>query len=513
MGGRHLTGGSCLDQACTREWVAAISGRQRAIARYLVSEVLERQSRPVQTFLLETSVLPRLSDGLCRALTGRSDSGRLLARLSRDNVFISSLDDKGEWYRYHHLFAELLNDELRRRDRSRLPELHRRAAAWSEEQGDLEGAVHHWLAAGEVAKAGEKTSSWSFPYSSQGWAETVRRWIELFTDEQIRSNVPLALTARWVALMTGDPGAVRRWTGPAMAVHAGDSPIPYGDGSERAFQASLRALAPDGVTAMREDAESAAQLAAACHPAWRAAIDVTLGAARWLSGDGSGAEKVLRQAIKDGYPLNTIAELAALGYSPFSWPTRDAGRRREQRQLEPGGDSMSPSSGVSRCHCLWSRLRKTVFSLIVGHRRRKMEWTRSRGAFRSAGWTAWMGLVMTVTVAQAALDRGDLSAAEHRTATGMATLRTWPDAGILRDRLERVRRAVQEQRLAGSLTPMEQRVLDLLATHLALTEIAGKLFVSPNTMKTHVSSLYRKLNVHSRTEAVERARELGFLKS
>lgn len=501
------------DRPCTPEWLAGIRGNQRDIARYLTTEVLERQTRSVRSFLLQTSLLDCLSAGLCRAVTGRDDAGATLTRLARNNVFLASLDDGGEWYRYHHLFAELLRSELERRDGARLPELHGRAAAWCEDHGRLEEAVRHWLGAGEVDKAATIVCRAHTLYSGQGQIETIRRWLELFSDEQILSNVPLTLTAGWVASMTGDTRTGRLWGSAALSEQVDDSLMPDGTATQRAWQATLRAgVGPDGVTRMRKDAELAATLLVGSHPTWRAGTNTILGIARWLSGDGLGAQTAFQRAIEEGSTFNVIAELGARGY--LALLLADEGRWAEARaHVEQAGQRLAESEmgligpmlvvPVAEARMLAHRGAPAVEGQVEA----------VAAALAHVSTPNWLAVAMAVALAETALDRGDLTAVERWIVSGMATLRTWPDAGILLTRLESLRQAVEERRLAGHLTPAERRVLELLATHLPETEIAQRLHVSQNTLKTEVRGLFRKLDVHSRSDAVERARQIGLLKS
>ena len=133
------------------EWLPGVRGDQRAIAGYLLGEVLERQPTDLQRFLLETAILDELTAPLCAAVTGRADAGAVLTRLARENLFVSALDDRDERYRYHHLFADLLRSRLERLEPERPPLLHRLAAAWCEAHDEPEPAIRHYLAAGDVA--------------------------------------------------------------------------------------------------------------------------------------------------------------------------------------------------------------------------------------------------------------------------------------------------------------------------------------------------------------------------
>jgi LuxR family maltose regulon positive regulatory protein len=500
------------DRDSTADWLAGVRGDQRDIARYLTTEVLERQSRSVRAFLLQTSILERLSADLCRAVTGRDDAGRTLARLARDNVFLAALDEGGVWYRYHQLFAELLRSELERRDGARVPELHAAAAVWCEDHGQPEEAVRHWLAAGEVTRAATIVCRMYTVLSGQGQIQTIRRWLELFSDEQLLSSVPLTLTAGWVASMTGGSRAGRLWSSAALSERVDDSPMPDGAGSLRASQAALRAgVGADGVTRMREDAELAASLMADNHPTWRAGTGTMLGVSRWLSGDNAGAYAAFDKAVEDGDPLNVVAVVGALGYR--SLVLADEGHWAEAQGF----------ADMARQKFTESELALIGPTLIVplaegralayrGAPAVDAQVEAVQDALGRLGLPKWFALTAAVVLAEIALDRGDIPQVVRWTESGMMMLRSWPDAGILRGRLERLRRAVEELRLAGPLTPRERRALELLATHLTMPEIARDLSVSHNTLKTHVRDLFRKLEVHSRTEAVSRAREIGLLK-
>ena len=153
-------------------------GDQRAIAGYLLDEVLERQPGDLQRFLLETSILDELTAPLCAAVTGRADAGAVLARLARENLFVSALDDRDERYRYHHLFADLLRSRLERLEPERPPQLHRLAAAWFEAHDEPEPAIRHYLAAGDVAATVGLTEATVDTMLNNNLAESARRLVE-----------------------------------------------------------------------------------------------------------------------------------------------------------------------------------------------------------------------------------------------------------------------------------------------------------------------------------------------
>ena len=131
--------------------MAAFTGSHRFVLDFLAEEVLERQSEQVRRFLLETSVLERLSGDLCDAVTGRPGSQALLEQAERAGLFLVPLDEVRGWWRYHHLFADLLRARLQQEQPGGIAQLHRHAAAWHEEHGLADDAIRHAVAAGEMA--------------------------------------------------------------------------------------------------------------------------------------------------------------------------------------------------------------------------------------------------------------------------------------------------------------------------------------------------------------------------
>ncbi|HLX57356.1 MAG TPA: AAA family ATPase, partial [Ktedonobacteraceae bacterium] len=137
------------------EFIRAFAGDHRYIVDYLVEEVLQRQPEPVRRFLLQTSILDRLHGPLCDAVTGQEEGNARLEALERGNFFVVPLDDTRHWYRYHHLFAEVLSAHLRAEQSDQLATLHRRASAWYEQHGSVADAIRHALAAEDFARAAD----------------------------------------------------------------------------------------------------------------------------------------------------------------------------------------------------------------------------------------------------------------------------------------------------------------------------------------------------------------------
>ena len=174
-------------------FVAEFSGTDRAIAEYLMAEMLERQPRDVQRMLLRTSLVDRLNGELADLLTGRSGSERMLLGLEDANAFVVSLDAQRMWFRYHHLLADFLRLELRRTSADEVPDLHRRAARWFADHGEVVGAVRHTLAAGDRADAARLVADRSFRWVLDGEAGTIAEVLQAFPEGASAEHPDLAL--------------------------------------------------------------------------------------------------------------------------------------------------------------------------------------------------------------------------------------------------------------------------------------------------------------------------------
>jgi len=166
-------------------FIAGFAGDDRYIVDYLVEEVLHRQPEEVRSFLLDTSILDRLTGPLCDAVTGQSGGKAMLEALDRANLFLVPLDDRRQWYRYHHLFADVLMARLKDEQPDRVPELHRRASDWYEHNGDRSEAIRHALAGEDFDRAASLIES-AVPALRQGHQEvTALRWLRALPDEVI----------------------------------------------------------------------------------------------------------------------------------------------------------------------------------------------------------------------------------------------------------------------------------------------------------------------------------------
>jgi LuxR family maltose regulon positive regulatory protein len=181
-------------------FIAGFAGDDRYIVDYLAEEVLQRQPEQLRSFLLQTSILSRLSGSLCEAVTDQRGGKAMLEALDRGNLFLVPLDDRRQWYRYHHLFADVLQARLLDEQPDALPVLHRRASDWYERDGDRSEAVGHALAGKDFERAAELVEL-AVPALHQGRQDaTLRRWLESLPDEAIRVR-PVLSTAYVGALL------------------------------------------------------------------------------------------------------------------------------------------------------------------------------------------------------------------------------------------------------------------------------------------------------------------------
>jgi LuxR family transcriptional regulator, maltose regulon positive regulatory protein len=211
--GLQLAGLSLRGQADVAGFVAAFTGSHRHVLDYLAEEVLERQGEEVHAFLLQTSVLERLSGPLCDAVTGHTGSQALLEQVEREGLFLVPLDEVRGWWRYHHLFADLLRARLRGEQPGRVAQLHRNAATWYQEHGLSDDAINHAAAGGEMTRAARLIEqNFDEVYYLRGEAATIQRWLSALPADLVRSRPRLLLAQAFLA--TGRSGRVDCSTSP-----------------------------------------------------------------------------------------------------------------------------------------------------------------------------------------------------------------------------------------------------------------------------------------------------------
>jgi LuxR family maltose regulon positive regulatory protein len=183
-------------------FIQAFTGSHIYIAEYLVDEVLKQQTEEMQAFLLQTAILDRLNRSLCEAVTGCQDGQGKLNVLQRSNIFISPLDDEGRWFRYHHLFADLLKARLQSsRSNAEIDTLHQRAFRWYEQNGMVAEAIEHGLTAADYANVVRVAESAALPMIVQAHVRTVEGWLQAIPPAYIEKSPKINLAYAWMNLL------------------------------------------------------------------------------------------------------------------------------------------------------------------------------------------------------------------------------------------------------------------------------------------------------------------------
>lgn len=207
----HLAALSMQGRSDLPAFVAAFTGSHRFVLDYLSEEVLHQQPQDIQDFLLQTSLLERLNASLCDAVTGRDDGQKTLEYLERANLFLVALDDERRWYRYHHLFAEVLQNRLRHARLDQIPELHRRASHWLAQNGFIYDAVKHLLSAKDSTLAATMMAAAAPALAVRGEVATLRTWLELLPADVTQQHLTLSLHQIWIATLDNAPDRADVW--------------------------------------------------------------------------------------------------------------------------------------------------------------------------------------------------------------------------------------------------------------------------------------------------------------
>jgi LuxR family transcriptional regulator, maltose regulon positive regulatory protein len=498
-----------------RDTEAGFSGDDRFVADYLWDELLSRLPQPTVSFLTRTAVLDRMCGPLCDAVLDMTGSAEVLASLAGSNLLLLPLDRQRQWYRYHHLFRGLLRAELDRREPELVAQLHARAARWCEANGLPETAIDHGQAAGDADRVARLVASLARATYAGGRVNTVRRWIGWFDDQGLIDRYPqVAVQGGLLHALLGHPAAANRWAEAAergAAAGTGQEPSP----ATAALLALLRAfLCRDGVERMRADAEAAVAGLAPASP-WRAVALATLGMANVLAGQADRADPILAHAVE------VARHAGALPAASLALAERCilALERHEWLQAETLTEQ---ALGIVRAGQLddyiMSPLVYAVAAQTALHRRdlpRAHQHLAGAARLRPLLTYAipWLAVQALLELVRAYLAIDDAAGARMVLREANDILRRRPDLGTLPQQAAQLRSKTSGIRVgmvgASSLTRAELRVLPLLPTHLTYREIGERLYLSHHTVKTQAMSIYHKLGVSSRGQAVERARRLG----
>ncbi|NCF69438.1 MAG: hypothetical protein GWP61_26085 [Chloroflexi bacterium] len=203
IAGLQLAAISMQGQKDTTRLIKSFTGSHRFVLDYLIEEVLNQQHVSVQTFLLQTAILRRLTGSLCDALTGEDNGQETLERLEHANLFIIPLDEERRWYRYHHLFAELLQQRLKHTYPNLIRDLHSKAAGWHETNGDFHEAIHHAIAMDDTKTATRLIEKGALEALERSDLRFILNWVDRLPDTALESSPWLFLYHTWALLISG----------------------------------------------------------------------------------------------------------------------------------------------------------------------------------------------------------------------------------------------------------------------------------------------------------------------
>jgi LuxR family maltose regulon positive regulatory protein len=493
---------------------AYASGRDELIAGYLQAALEPELDDDDRTLLTRTSILGVIEPGVAEAVAGTPGAADRLRSLARKNQLIVRLAGPVESYRYHHLLSDYLRQQLERREPEAIAGLHRRAATWYVSAGRSELAIEHAFDAGDSEGAARLFAAVAVFIHYRGRDDLLDRLLARFSPEQFEEYPRLATLAGWLHGFQGRAEAADRMA--EIADRSTDDGT-LNDGA--ATFASSRALL--NAMLMRhgiEDALDNALIAVAAErpeSAFRTSALNELATVRMLEGHGDAADAIWVDAIASadatgGVPYLPLACRAALAIERGDWKAADRLARRSHEVLEHS--TIGLISTTLLVHAVNARV-----AMHHGDRRRVGEelahgqLVRPQVSYAMPAFAVWSMLELAKTylaIADPAGARAVVSEAER-------IVRRRPDLGVLNGQLIAMRRQLDDaaRTMSGpsTLTPAELRLLPLLSTYLSLEEIGERLTITRHTVKAHALSIYGKLDASTRSQAVERAIEIGLL--
>jgi LuxR family maltose regulon positive regulatory protein len=432
-------------------------------------------------------------------------------------LFLVPLDRRRQWYRYHALFREFLLGELGRAEPGIVMTLHRRAADWHEASGSPAQALEHLLRTTDWDRSVRLTATLAPPAVHAGQLPTLRRWLRTIGDANIERYPPLAVMAGWAGVLSGDTAQAERWATFADAASS-DSVPPDRSSSFESARATLQAaMCARGPEQMLADAT----FAAAHEPAWspfRGTALWALGEAHLLAGHLDQGRPLLAEASAAAAATGN-ADTVVMCESQLSWLAMDrsdwqeaAGRLEhalaviDEHQMHDDITCLQAFAGAARL-CLHHN------DQTQAHR----QLTRAMRARPTATYLLPHHAVrLRLHLAKTYLALADRAQARQLLREIDDILRQRPALGALTGEVSEFRRVLASSATTGAiggspLSPAELRLLPYLQTHLTAERIAERLFVSNWTVKTQIKSIYRKLGVSSRNEAVQHATAVGLL--
>jgi LuxR family maltose regulon positive regulatory protein len=508
-----------LKQASDRERILeGLPADERYLIDYLWDEVVLGQPRTVRHFLMRTAILDRLTGSLCDSVTERDDGEEMLRELERANLFVVPLDSDRAWYRYHHLFRDLLLRQLERFAADVIPDLHRRASTWFASEGLMAEAIGHALAAGDVNYAADELERHWLEFYSNGQATTILEWIDGLPPETVAGHPTLVLARGGIARALGRLDEAEEWLarGDALAADAPTSGLGSSIAGGAAINHSMYRLArgdvPGAITWGRQ--------ALGLEPVEGSREHITagyfLGIALFYERPDQAAPLLERylvevppgqQDVRRYFATALMSEVHALRgeLAEAERLAREALEVARTQRLEEHPPTEQAHVALGAVHLARDELDAAEEQFERGAALARRGGDRVEYAHALVWLARARARQLDTSGAHAALG----AARELVPELGESCLKELVDALAHDIGAAGPRRAPTES--SEPLTDAELRVLRLLPSDLTYREMAQHLYVSLNTLRTHARRVRRKLGVTTRVEAVARARELGLL--
>lgn len=497
-------------------FVLDFAGDSRHLLEYISDDVLALIGEEMLAFLLRASVLDEVSGAACDAVLETHGSAAMLAEIERANLFLVPVDRHGERYRFHHLFSDVLRRELARTSPEAVPRLHSRASSWFEMQGDVESAVGHAIAGRDLGRASDLVTRHWRALVNDGRLTTLARWLEELSWPEAIADPQLALVRASLAAQTAQPAdEIERWLAIASA-GSGPTPLANGIASVESCVAILRTLY---LTRGAAPAVAAARRALELEPpgsGWRRQALLGLGQGLYLQGKSDEARAPLLEAQRlphahDHAPASAavLAYLALVDLDAGDLASAKRHARASRDLLEAhglGGSYVATNTHVALAgiHAAGADASSEMEELELA--------VRLSTPSKPSHWHAHALLRLAST--RHTLE--DADGAREALESARADLETLPDPGMLSALAEKVAAELSapprhEGFYGQPLSEAELRVLSLLTAGHSVSEVARELYLAPTTVKTHRRTIYRKLGVTNRQEAIARAAELSLV--
>ena len=513
----YLAGLSLRNRGDRHKFIVRFAGDDRHIVDYLGEEVLADLDPGTRELLLRTSILERVNGPLGDAVADTTGSARTLETLARSNLFVVPLDDRRDWYRYHHLFRACLNAELRLESADLIPELHRRASRWFQGTGEVTQAINHAIAGQDFPAASELLAAHWNEVVSMGGLRTVEMWLMALPEHVVLEDARLCLARAWTSFASGALEEVLPCLENAEAAPV-PGPLLDGTTSVASGAATLRASYWLRMGDFGKTVSYAREALALERGPWRAISANCLGTAFYWLDQTAQARQQLEATIEVGRELVPLVALFAVGLLALmdcerqDWNAVSRRLRAAHQMIE--GDGLGEywmTAGVELAGGLASEQRGDLAGAEMAMARSLVLYRRGQAPVETANALLHLARVH-VREGQDAVARDEIDEAAM-------LIRSCPDPG------PRIQRLLSETRwrtptAARGMSPPtgldelsegELRVLRLLASNLTQREIGAELYLSLNTIKSHTRSIFRKLGASTREQAVARARELELI--